>query len=174
MTKTQLIQLTANMSNATNITNNSVDACPRDLQYGIPDAWRDSTSSNFSQAACAAPACDNFPSTHLLNAADAQKVIFITSIPRSAILLPVHLPIAMTLKLTKLSNAVWPTKKLETSNVTTRKSSLRQIVESNVPTQRSSFRHRVESVPNYLTTKPSTGRSSRDAVFPCQSMPLER
>ncbi|KAG9633229.1 hypothetical protein KCU95_g7874, partial [Aureobasidium melanogenum] len=51
------------MSNATNITNNPTDACPKDLQYGIPDAWRDSTSSNFSQAACAAPACDNFPST---------------------------------------------------------------------------------------------------------------
>ncbi|KAG9952662.1 hypothetical protein KCU85_g1935, partial [Aureobasidium melanogenum] len=51
------------MSNAINITNNPVDACPRDLQYGIPDAWRNSTSSNFSQAACSTPACNSFPST---------------------------------------------------------------------------------------------------------------
>lgn len=51
------------MANATNITNNPADACPRFLQYHILDAWRDSTSSNFSQAACAAPACDNFPTT---------------------------------------------------------------------------------------------------------------
>ncbi|KAI4722884.1 hypothetical protein E4T48_00859 [Aureobasidium sp. EXF-10727] len=49
------------MSNSTNITNNPADACPITLGWYVPDTWRNSTSSNFSQAACAAPACDNFP-----------------------------------------------------------------------------------------------------------------
>jgi hypothetical protein len=51
------------MSNLTNITNNPADACPRITGWDVPSAWSDSTSSNYSQAACAAPACNNFPST---------------------------------------------------------------------------------------------------------------
>lgn len=51
------------MSNSTTITNNPADACPRLLGRYVPSVWSDSTSSNYSQAACAVPACNNFPST---------------------------------------------------------------------------------------------------------------
>jgi hypothetical protein len=51
------------MSNSTIITNNPADTCPRVLGWKVPSAWSDSTSSNYSQAACAVPACNNFPST---------------------------------------------------------------------------------------------------------------
>ena len=51
------------MSNSTTITNNPADTCPRSLKWNVPSAWSDSTSSNYTQAACVVPACDNFPST---------------------------------------------------------------------------------------------------------------
>ncbi|KAI4823148.1 hypothetical protein E4T44_10152 [Aureobasidium sp. EXF-8845] len=51
------------MSNFTEITNNPADACPSALKWSVPSAWSNSTSSNYTQAACAVPACDNFPST---------------------------------------------------------------------------------------------------------------
>jgi hypothetical protein len=51
------------MSNFTKITNNPADTCPSALKWSVPSAWSNSTSSNYTQAACAVPACDNFPST---------------------------------------------------------------------------------------------------------------
>jgi hypothetical protein len=51
------------MSNFTKITNNPSDTCPPALKWSVPSEWGNSTSSNYTQAACAVPACDNFPST---------------------------------------------------------------------------------------------------------------
>ncbi|CAD0100693.1 unnamed protein product [Aureobasidium mustum] len=53
------------MSNATNTTINPTDACTSGNYQDswVPAAWTDRTSSNFSQAACAVPACNSFPST---------------------------------------------------------------------------------------------------------------
>ncbi|KAI4840264.1 hypothetical protein E4T44_07968 [Aureobasidium sp. EXF-8845] len=51
------------MSNFTKITNNPSDTCPTALKWSVPSEWGNSTSSNYTQAACAVPACDNFPST---------------------------------------------------------------------------------------------------------------
>lgn len=51
------------MSNSTTITNNPADTCPRITGWRVPSAWSDSTSANYSQAACAVPACNDFPST---------------------------------------------------------------------------------------------------------------
>jgi hypothetical protein len=70
------------MSNSTNITNNPADACPRITGRNVPSAWSDSTSSNFSQAACAAPACNNFPTTlaECCGRADSDLQYFNTTI----------------------------------------------------------------------------------------------
>lgn len=52
------------MSNATNTIVNTTDACTSGNYQDswVPAAWTDKTS-NFSQAACAVPACNSFPST---------------------------------------------------------------------------------------------------------------
>ncbi|KEQ70459.1 hypothetical protein M436DRAFT_53580 [Aureobasidium namibiae CBS 147.97] len=51
------------MSNSTSISDNPADRCPRITGWRVPRAWSDSASSNFTQAACAVPACNDFPST---------------------------------------------------------------------------------------------------------------
>lgn len=45
------------MSTNTSITNNTADACPPGLVAAVPDAWG---FSNFTEMACAVPACNNF------------------------------------------------------------------------------------------------------------------
>lgn len=51
------------MSNFAITSNDTTAACPSRLQPHIPDAWRsNSGGANFTQMACTAPTCNNFPS----------------------------------------------------------------------------------------------------------------